>query len=74
MLLAAAEAVADQVDPVPLGASLLPPVDNLRASSARVARKVAVAAERDGVATRMPENLVQAIHEAMWLPVYPDLG
>lgn len=37
MLLAAAEAVASQVDPTALGASLLPPVENLRASSATVA-------------------------------------
>lgn len=73
MLLAAAEAVAQQVDPTPLGASLLPEVDHLRASSARVARRVALAAEQDGVATHMPENLVEAIYQAMWQPDYPAL-
>ena len=26
----------------------------------------------DGVATKKHENLVQAVHEAMWQPVYPD--
>ncbi len=36
MLLAAAEAVASQVDVTAPGASLLPPVDNFRASSAIV--------------------------------------
>ena len=45
MLLAAAEAVASQVNPQDEGASLLPSVDNLRASSATVA--VAKQAVRD---------------------------
>ena len=41
MLLAAAEAVASQVNPQDEGASLLPSVNNLRASSATVAVAVA---------------------------------
>ncbi|MEI2776181.1 MAG: NAD-dependent malic enzyme [Tetrasphaera sp.] len=71
MLLAAAEAVASQVDPTALGASLLPPVDNLRASSATVALAVARQAATDGVATTTHPDLVQAVQDAMWQPVYP---
>ncbi|MEV0908268.1 NAD-dependent malic enzyme [Streptomyces hokutonensis] len=71
MLLAAAEAVAGQVDVSQPGASLLPPVENLRASSATVAIAVAEAAAADGVATKSHENLVQAVQDAMWQPVYP---
>jgi malate dehydrogenase (oxaloacetate-decarboxylating) len=73
MLLAAAEAVASQVSVAARGASLLPPVDNLRASSATVAVAVAEAAADDGVATIKHDNLVQAVQDAMWQPVYPDL-
>lgn len=71
MLLAAAEAVASQVDPTALGAALLPPVANLRASSATVAVAVARQAVVDGVATVRPDDLVQAVQDAMWQPVYP---
>jgi malate dehydrogenase (oxaloacetate-decarboxylating) len=70
MLMAAAEAVAGEVDVSASGASLLPPVQNLRASSATTAIAVAEAAMRDGVATRRPGNLVQAVVEAMWQPSY----
>ena len=54
------------------GASLLPAVEDLRASSATTAVAVAQAAAADGVATRKPDNLVQAAQDAMWQPVYPD--
>ena len=70
MLLAAAEAVASQVNPQDTGASLLPLVDNLRASSATVAVAVAKQAVKDGVATKQPENWVQAVQDVMWQPVY----
>jgi malate dehydrogenase (oxaloacetate-decarboxylating) len=70
MLLAAAEAVASQVDVSKPGASLLPPVVNLRASSATVAVAVAKAAAADGVATKTHTDLVQAVQDAMWWPVY----
>ena len=66
MLLAAAEAVASQVNPQDLGASLLPPVDNLRASSATVAKQ----AVADGVATKQSANWVQTVQDAMWQAVY----
>ena len=71
MLLAAAQAVAGQVNPQELGASLLPPVDNLRASSATVAVAVAKQAVAEGVATRQHDNWVQAVQDAMWQTAYP---
>ncbi|WP_245006015.1 MULTISPECIES: NAD-dependent malic enzyme [Rhodococcus] len=71
MLLAGAVAVAGQVDVSERGASLLPDVENLRASSATVAVAVAKAAADDGVATVTHDDLVQAVQDAMWLPVYP---
>ncbi|MDO4645625.1 MAG: NAD-dependent malic enzyme [Propionibacteriaceae bacterium] len=73
MLLAAAQAVAGQVDPTELGAALLPPVENLRASSATVAVAVARQAAADGVATVEPDDLIQAVQDAMWQPVYQAL-
>jgi len=72
MLLAAAEAVAGQADVSAPGASLLPAVENLRASSATTAVAVARAAADDGVATRKPDDLVQAVQDAIWQPAYPD--
>ena len=72
MLLAAAEAVAGQADVSAPGASLLPAVQNLRASSATTAVAVARAAADDGVATKKADDLVQAVQDAIWQPVYPD--
>src|SRR5580693_2446288 len=72
MLIAAAEAVAGQVDVSAPGAALVPAVDNLRASSATTAVAVVQAAIADGVAIRKSDNLVQAVQDAMWQPVYPD--
>jgi malate dehydrogenase (oxaloacetate-decarboxylating) len=72
MLLAAAESVAGQADVSQPGASLLPAVENLRASSATAAIAVARAAADDGVATKKPNNLVQAVQDAMWTPSYRD--
>lgn len=72
MLLAAAQAVAGQVDVSAPGALLLPAVENLRASSASTAIAVARAAADDGVATKKPTDLVQAVQDAMWQPAYPD--
>ena len=73
MLLAAADAVASQVDPTATGASLLPDVQNLRASSATVAAAVIRAADDDGVSTVRHENVVQAVQDAMWQPIYPAM-
>jgi malate dehydrogenase (oxaloacetate-decarboxylating) len=72
MLLAAAEAVAGQADVSAPGASLLPAVENLRASSATTAVAVARAAADDGVATRKSDDLVQAVQDAIWQPTYSD--
>jgi malate dehydrogenase (oxaloacetate-decarboxylating) len=73
MLQAAAETVAGQVDVTIPGASLLPPVDDLRESTATTAMAVVRAAIADGVAERLVDNLVRAVQEAMWLPVYEEL-
>ncbi|MDV8024789.1 NAD-dependent malic enzyme [Rhodococcus sp. IEGM 1330] len=70
MLLAAANAVAGQVDVSAAGASLLPPVEDLRASSAIVAAAVARAAAEEGVATKTHHDVDAAVHEAMWIPEY----
>jgi malate dehydrogenase (oxaloacetate-decarboxylating) len=72
MLLAAARAVAGQADVSAPGASLLPAVENLRASSATTAVAVAQAAADDGVAKRKADDLVQAVQDAIWQPAYPD--
>ncbi|MDT5303511.1 MAG: hypothetical protein QOG79_6833 [Mycobacterium sp.] len=70
MLDATAKAVARQADPTTPGAGLLPDVENLRAISAVVAEAVYAAAVEDGVATKTPENVVQAILDTRWLPEY----
>ena len=72
MLLAAASAVADQVDASQPGAPILPPVENLRASSAKVAVAVVEDAVRAGVAENAPENVIAAVQERMWWPAYPE--
>jgi malate dehydrogenase (oxaloacetate-decarboxylating) len=72
MILVAAEAVAGQADVAMPGASLLPTVPNLRASSATAAIAVARAAAADGVATKKHDDIVQAVHDAMWQPAYSD--
>jgi malate dehydrogenase (oxaloacetate-decarboxylating) len=72
MLLAAARAVASQVELTQPGASLLPSVENLRASSATVAIAVAHQAAKDGVAAPLADP-VEAVQEAMWQAVYPPL-
>jgi malate dehydrogenase (oxaloacetate-decarboxylating) len=70
MLDAAAKALGRQVDPATPGAALLPDVKNLRAISAVVAEAVYAAAVEDGVATKTPNNVVQAIADTMWVPEY----
>ncbi|KOT77752.1 malate dehydrogenase [Streptomyces rimosus subsp. pseudoverticillatus] len=72
MLLAAAEAVAGQVEGGGPGAPLLPQVENLRASSAAVAVAVVRAAVEEGVARVAPNDVVQAVQDAMWQPVYGE--
>jgi malate dehydrogenase (oxaloacetate-decarboxylating) len=74
MLLAAAEAIAGLVDTGNPGAALLPPVSNLRGTSASVAVAVACAAARDGVAQADVDSPAEAVHDAMWRAAYPPLG
>ncbi len=49
---------------------MLPKVEDLRTVSATVAVAVAKAAIQDGVAETEPEDLIQAVQDAMWHPVY----
>jgi malate dehydrogenase (oxaloacetate-decarboxylating) len=73
MLRAAAAAIAEQADASQPGASLLPVVRDLRASSAMLAEAVVRATVADGVAVFNPTNPAQAIQDAMWRPAYPDV-
>lgn len=70
MLQAAAKAIVRQASPANPGDSLLPDVQNLRDISAAVAEAVYRAAVEDGVATREHDDVRQAVHHAMWRPVY----
>ena len=72
MITAAAEAVAALSDATTRGASLLPPVTNLRTVSATVAIAVAQAAEKEGLAQTTLDNPVQQVQQAMWRPQYPS--
>ncbi|MEU3985678.1 NAD-dependent malic enzyme [Streptomyces sp. NPDC026672] len=70
MLLAAAEAVAGQVDPAEAGAALLPPVEELWESSAVTAAAVVRAAMAEGVAENRPTDPERAVRDRMWEPGY----
>jgi malate dehydrogenase (oxaloacetate-decarboxylating) len=71
MFLAAAQAVAATVDLTTPGASLLPQVAHLRATSAAVAMAVVRAAVRDGVAANgADDRLEERVQAAMWQPEY----
>jgi malate dehydrogenase (oxaloacetate-decarboxylating) len=72
MLLAASQAIAGLVDGSGPGASLLPDVTNLRASSATVAVAVADHAARDGVAEPLADP-IEAVQQAMWQAAYATL-
>jgi malate dehydrogenase (oxaloacetate-decarboxylating) len=71
MIAAAADAVAGLSDATTPGASLLPPVTNLRMVSAAVAVAVAQTAEKEGMAQVPLTDPVQQVHTAMWRPQYP---
>lgn len=71
MILAAADAIADMSVTGTPGASLLPDVDSLRAASATVAVAVVRRAQDEGVARTEIDNVVQAVQDAMWWPIYP---
>jgi malate dehydrogenase (oxaloacetate-decarboxylating) len=69
MITVAARAVAGLTDTTTPGASLLPPIDDLRATSAQVALAVAQAAADDGVAEQAGIT-AGAVDAAMWKPQY----
>jgi malate dehydrogenase (oxaloacetate-decarboxylating) len=71
MIVAAARAIADLVDPTTPGASLLPQIEDLRDTSVAVAVAVAEAARRDGVARAAVDGDLEAkVRDAMWTPTY----
>jgi malate dehydrogenase (oxaloacetate-decarboxylating) len=70
MLHAAARSVAREANPTNPGDSLLPDVQNLRATSATVAEAVYHAAVEDGVAAKTHDDVTQAILDTMWAPKY----
>jgi malate dehydrogenase (oxaloacetate-decarboxylating) len=74
MLRAAAEAIAGLVHAHEPGAGLLPPIGNLRVTSATVAVAVARRAAQDGVAQVDLADPVQAVQDAMWRAAYPRLA
>ncbi|WP_132745079.1 NAD-dependent malic enzyme [Scopulibacillus darangshiensis] len=73
MFAAASEAVASMVNITESGASVLPKVEDLRVVSAAVAVRVVEAAIDEGVAEREPKDIIQAVQDAMWHPVYPQI-
>ena len=73
MLAAAAHALADLSDTGAPGAPLLPPVGNLRETSAVVGAAVARAAQAEGLADRPLDDPDRQVREAMWAPAYPKV-
>ena len=69
MIASAARAVADLTDTAAPGAPLLPPIDDLRTTSAQVALAVALAAVHDGVAEQAGITAA-SVRSAMWKPQY----
>ncbi|MGN6175475.1 MAG: NAD-dependent malic enzyme [Streptosporangiaceae bacterium] len=69
MIASAARAVAELTDTAAPGAPLLPPIDDLRTTSARVALAVALAAVHDGVAEQAGIT-AESVQAAMWKPQY----
>lgn len=71
MLSAAAHAVADLTDTAAPGTPLLPPVQQLRATSLAVAEAVARSAVASGVARRDPgDDVAGQVRALQWQPVY----
>ncbi len=75
MFMAAAEALSS-CSPALLnpGASLLPPLDEVRSVSKKIALAVAVQAMQQNVAAQIPESeLSQRIEDSFWEPVYASV-
>ncbi len=68
-MITAAQAVAGLTDTTTPGAPVLPPIDDLRTTSAQVTLAVARAAARDGAAG-LPGITADAVTAAMWQPRY----
>lgn len=73
MFVASANAIAEMVDHDKPGAGLLPSIDKLQEVSFKVAVEVAKAAIEDGVARKTPDNIEQALKDAMWIPEYKKI-
>lgn len=73
MIAASADAVAHLSNATKRGASLLPPMTDLRAVSAAVAVAVAQQADKEGLAQVELSDVIQQVHDQMWRPVYPKL-
>ncbi|MFF4491742.1 NAD-dependent malic enzyme [Streptomyces sp. NPDC001544] len=73
MLRAAADAVARQTDVTDPGAPVLPPIHDLRETSAAVAAAVATAAAEDDVARADLDDVDAAVRAVTWAPVYPPI-
>jgi malate dehydrogenase (oxaloacetate-decarboxylating) len=73
MLLAAADSVAELVDASPLGASVMPAIDDVREVSVRVACAVARVAVEEGIARRDVVDIPTDVRRAMWEPEYREV-
>ena len=73
MIAAAAGAVARMSEATTPGASLLPPMTDLRAVSAAVAIADATTAAEAGLAQVELHDPIQQVHDAMWRPDYPQV-
>ena len=74
MIAAAADAVAGLSDARTVGASLLPPMTDLRTVSAAVAIAVARTAAEEGLTRVELHDPIQQVHDAMWRPEYPRIA
>ncbi len=70
MLLAAADTVAEFVDASRPGAPVMPPVDQVREVSLRVAAAVARAAKAEGLARADVNDANAQVRSAVWEPAY----
>ena len=70
MIFAAAQAVAGQAPAAAAGASLLPSNADLRTTSSVVAVEVARTAIRQGLAREPLGDVVEAVRQSQWWPVY----
>jgi malate dehydrogenase (oxaloacetate-decarboxylating) len=73
MIAASAEGLASMSNPYRPGAPLLPPMEELRPVSARVALAVANAAAAEGVARQPLTDPINDVYQRMWTPQYPEV-